>query len=122
MPWPSRLWWWRLVNSVNTSFVGYDRRVRFRDLAAMPVTERWPASDIINFYSAVHSSGNYLPFLGIHKMLNRGTDTWNMHDRSIGFHFVNRHYRCVIIGAPACSTKDSSRSGVPFRGSAGCRP
>lgn len=93
-----RLSWWRLVNSVNTRFVGYDRRIKFRDLAAMPAAERRPASDVINFYSAVHNIGNYLPVLGIRKMLGRGSDTWNMHDRSIDFDFVNRHYRCVIIG------------------------
>lgn len=93
-----RLSLWRLVNSVNTRFVGYDRRVRFRDLAAMRGDERQPASDILNFYSAVHNIGNYLPVLGIRKMLGRTTDTWNMHDRSIDFDFVNRHYRSVIIG------------------------
>ena len=109
----SRPSWWRLVNSVNTSFVGYDR-VRFRDLAAIPATERWPASDIINFYLAVHNSANYLPVLGIRKMLNRGTDTWNMHDRSIGFHFVNRHYRCVIIGGAGLLDKGFEPFWCPF--------
>lgn len=93
-----RLSLWRLVNSINTRFVGYDRRVRFRDLAAIPAAARQPASDILNFYSAVHNIGNYLPVLGIRKMLGRATDTWNMHDRSIDFDFVNRHYRSVIIG------------------------
>lgn len=93
-----RLSLWRLVNSVNTRFVGYDRRVRFRDLAAIPAAARRPASDILNFYSAVHNIGNYLPVLGIRKMLGTASDTWNMHDRSIDFDFVNRHYRSVIIG------------------------
>jgi hypothetical protein len=93
-----RLTLWRLVNSVNTRFVGYDRRVRFRDLAAIPAAVRQPASDSLNFYSAVHNIGNYLPVLGIRKMLGRTSDTWNMHDRSIDFDFINRHYRSVIIG------------------------
>ena len=113
MPWPSRLSWWRLVNSVNTFCVGYDR-VRFRDPAAIPATERWQASAIINFYSTVHNIGNYLPVLGIRKMLNRGTDTWNMHDRSIDFHFVNRHYRCVIIAGAGLLDKRFEPFWCPF--------
>ena len=86
------------MNGVNSRFVGADRRVRFRDLARIPHERRQAATKILNFYSAVGNIGNYLPVLGIRKMLGCEPDTWNMHDRTIDFEFINRQYRCVVIG------------------------
>jgi len=89
---------WSILNGVNSRYVGYDRRVRFRDLARIPPAERRPTTRIINFYSAVSNIGNYLPVLGIRQMLGSEPDTWNIHDRHIDFDFINRHYQCAIIG------------------------
>lgn len=75
-----------------------DLRTRFNDLSHWPPEERRRKSHIVQFYSAVDNIGNYLPVLGIQKMLGCTPDTWNVHDRSIDFDFINTHYRCAIIG------------------------
>jgi len=89
---------WQLASSLNSRFVHHDRRTRFRDLARIPAQERSAASKIINFYSSVDNIGNFTPVLGIRQMIGRDTDTWNIHDRSLDFDFINRHYACAIIG------------------------
>ena len=89
---------WHIASSLNSRFIGHDRRTRFRDLAKIPVTGRSAASRIINFYSSVDNIGNFTPVLGIRQMLGLETDTWNIHDRGLDFDFVNRHYACAIIG------------------------
>jgi len=58
---------------------------------------RKPRSPIIQFYSSVDNIGNYLPILGIQKMLGQTPDTWCMH-RPVDFNFINKHYKCAIIG------------------------
>ncbi len=75
-----------------------DCRTRFNDLSHWPPERRRQKSRIVQFYSAVDNIGNYLPVLGIQKMLGCTPDTWSIHDRSIDFDFINAHYRCAIIG------------------------
>ena len=89
---------WRAANSINSRFLGYDRRVRFRDLANIPPEQRRASTRVINFYSAVNNIGNYLPLLGIRAMLHCDPDTWNIHNRSLDFDFINQNYDAVIIG------------------------
>jgi len=72
-----------------------DSRSKFFDLSK--VKNRKPRSPIIQFYSSVDNIGNYLPILGIQKMLGQTPDTWCMHS-SVDFDFVNKHYKCAIIG------------------------
>ena len=75
-----------------------DARTRFRDLSRIPPGERVAASPIVQFYSSVDNIGNYLPVLGIHKMLGTSPDVWHAHDPDIDFDFINGHYQGVIIG------------------------
>ncbi len=85
------------VNQIlsNTKF---DRRCSFYDLAAIP-KDRWSSrSKIIQFYSAVPNIGNFLPVLGIQKMIDHETDTWNIHDKDIDYDFINKNYEFAIIG------------------------
>lgn len=89
---------WRILSSINSRFIGHDRRVRFRDLARIDARDRSASTSIINFYSSVPNIGNFTPVLGIQQMLGSQPDTWNIHDRDIDFDFINRHYRCAIIG------------------------
>ena len=77
---------------------GSDRRCTFYDLRKIRPERRRPRSPIIQFYSSANNIGNYLPVLGIKKMLPFTTDVWCVHDKAIDFDFVNRHYRCGIVG------------------------
>jgi len=79
-------------------FFRYDRRCKFYDLAKINPQYRKARSPIIQFYSSVDNIGNYLPILGIRKMLSQTTDTWCVHDKLIDFKFINMHYKCAIIG------------------------
>ena len=89
---------WHIASSLNSRFVHHDRRTRFRDLERIPAQERSARSRIINFYSSVDNIGNFTPVLGIRQVIGRETDTWNIHDRSLDFDFINRRYACAIIG------------------------
>jgi len=89
---------WRIASSLNSRFIGYDRRILFRDLARITPSQRAANTRIINFYSAVGNIGNFTPVLGIRQMIGSEPDTWNIHDKSIDFDFINRHYACAIIG------------------------
>ena len=89
---------WQIASSLNSRFIGHDRRTRFRDLAKVAPGQRSAASKIINFYSSVDNIGNFTPVLGIRDMIGVETDTWNIHDRGLDFDFVNRQYACAIIG------------------------
>lgn len=75
-----------------------DRRCKLYDLSKLKPQERKAKSSIIQFYSSVDNIGNYTPVLGIQKMLSQNTDTWCIHDKQIDFDFINRHYKCAIIG------------------------
>lgn len=56
-----------------------------------------PRSSIVQFYSSPDNIGNYLPVLGIQKMLRCKPDTWCIHS-TVDFNFINKHYKCAIIG------------------------
>lgn len=75
-----------------------DRRCQFYDLSKLKPDQRVPRSPIIQFYSSADNIGNYMPVLGIWKMLDHQADTWCIQDSNIDFDFINRHYKCVIIG------------------------
>jgi hypothetical protein len=89
---------WRIASSLNSRFFRLDRRISFRDLAQIAPSQRTAETRIINFYSSVGNIGNFTPVLGIRQMLGSQPDTWNIHDRSMDFEFINRHYSCAIIG------------------------
>lgn len=75
-----------------------DRRCKFYDLSLIEPENRKAQSPVIQFYSSVDNIGNYLPVLGIHKMLSQTTDTCCAHSKQIDFDFINSHYKCAIIG------------------------
>lgn len=89
---------WKIASSLNSRFFHHDRRIVFRDLARIQPSQRTAETPIINFYSAVGNIGNFTPVLGIRQMIGSEPDTWNIHDRSMDFGFINRHYSCAIIG------------------------
>lgn len=89
---------WQIASSLNSHFIGHDRRTRFRDLARIAPAERSASTRVINFYSSVDNIGNFTPVLGIRQMIGSEPDTWNIHDRTLDFDFINRHYTCAIIG------------------------
>lgn len=64
----------------------------------MPLSERISKSPVIQFYSSADNIGNYLPVIGIHKMLRTTPDVWNAHDVEIDYEFINSHYRSAIVG------------------------
>jgi hypothetical protein len=73
-------------------------RSGFYDLRRIPPSRRKPRSQVIQFYSSSNNIGNYTPILGIRSMLGIETDTWCIHDGNIDFDFINRSYRCAILG------------------------
>lgn len=75
-----------------------DRRCRFYDFANIESAHRKPRSPVIQFYSSVDNIGNYLPVLGMQEMLDHTPDTWCIHDKQIDFDFINKNYKCAIIG------------------------
>jgi hypothetical protein len=87
----------KIVNFTYKKILG-DRRCKFNDFSKITSGKRKITSPIMQFYSSVDNIGNYLPVLGIQKMLSQSTDTWCIHDKNIDFEFVNANYKCVIIG------------------------
>jgi len=73
-------------------------REHFYDLSKLRPKQRAPRSPIMQIYSAAPNIGNYLPVLGIQRMLGTQPDVWHISDPGIDFEFINRHYRCCIIG------------------------
>jgi hypothetical protein len=75
----------------------FDRRCKFYDLGHCRSSNRIARSPIVQFYSDVPNIGNFLPVLGIKQVLSVPTDTWTVKSK-IDFGFINREYKCVIIG------------------------
>ena len=75
-----------------------DKRCRFRDLSQIKKDNRFPKHSILQIYDKVDNIGNFLPVLGIRKMLGSCPDTWDIHHREIDFDFINHNYKGVIIG------------------------
>lgn len=85
-------------SSLKLNLNQHDRRVIFDDLGRVPALDRESRSPVIQFYSPVDNIGNYLPLLGIQKMLDHCPDKWSMHDRKVDTSFINDNYACGIIG------------------------
>lgn len=79
------------------SFVD-DKRCNFYDLSKIDREERVVKSNVLNIYDRDDNIGNFLPVLGMRKMLGFEPDTWNIHDKDIDFDFINENYQGVIIG------------------------
>lgn len=86
------------MNAIARRCFNYDRRRIFYDVSKIASMDRRAASPVIQFYSSVDNIGNLLPVLGIREMIGRRTDVWCAHDDDIDFDFINRHYKCAIIG------------------------
>lgn len=78
--------------------LGVDRRTQLRDISSIKPDQRSSKSPIIQFYSGVPNIGNYLPVLGIRRMLGDETDLWDAHDKRIDWDFVNKNYSWAIVG------------------------
>jgi len=78
--------------------LAYSGRCKFYDLSTIEPAHRKAKSPVIQFYSSINNIGNFTPVLGIQKMLSHQTDTWCIHDKAMDFDFINRHYKCAIIG------------------------
>lgn len=76
----------------------FDRQTHFNDISAAPPWLRRPQSETIQFYSSYRNIGNYLPVMGIHGMLGRVTDAWDIHRVPVDWDYVHGHYRNAIIG------------------------
>jgi len=71
----------------------------FCDMSTIAPDKRAATSKIVQFcFTSQLNIGDYLPTLGIRNMLGQNTDLWNMHDRNIDFDFINKNYKCAIIG------------------------
>ena len=79
------------------SFVG-DKRCKFYDLSQLKKEERVAKTSVLNIYDRDDNIGNFLPVLGMRKMLGFEPDTWDIHDQDIDFDFINNNYQGVIIG------------------------
>lgn len=79
------------------SIIG-DKRCNFYDLSLLNPEARVAKSSILNIYDRDDNIGNFLPVLGMRKMLGSEPDTWDIHDRNIDFDFINDNYQGVIIG------------------------
>lgn len=88
----------RLLARVAVRSTRYDRRVTFRSLDRITSRRRTAHTAGIQFYSGHPNIGNYLPVLGIHRMLGHALDAWNIHHRPIDFAFVNKNYNYAVIG------------------------
>lgn len=88
----------KVASNIKDFLIGYGGRCKFYDHARINPKFRKVNSPIIQFYSSINNIGNFLPVLGINKMLGQTTDTWCMHDKKVDFDFVNANYKCAIIG------------------------
>jgi polysaccharide pyruvyl transferase WcaK-like protein len=95
-----------LVPYLKSYFLNHDGRCRFYDLSMVASRNREACSPIIQFYSSSYNIGNFLPVLGIRKMLSQTPDTWCSHDKNIDFNFINKYYKCAIIGGAGLLHKD----------------
>lgn len=86
------------IKSKIAQYAGYDRRTKLGNLSIRNNGHRTSRSDVIQFYSASPNIGNYLPVLGIRRMLGENTDLWDAHDDNIDWDFVNENYSWAIIG------------------------
>jgi len=75
-----------------------DKRCNFYDLSLLNREERVAKTSILNIYDRDDNIGNFLPVLGMRKMLGFDPDTWDIHDKNIDFDFINDNYQGVIIG------------------------
>lgn len=76
-----------------------DRRCVFdNDLSNIKPHNRVAKSSVLQIYDHFDNIGNYLPVLGMRKMLSQVIDTWSIHDQDIDFDFINKNYKGVIIG------------------------
>lgn len=87
-----------ITSNIKDFLLGYVGRCKFYDHAQIDPKHRRVNSSIIQFYSSANNIGNFLPVLGISKMLGQAADTWCMHDKEVDFDFVNANYKCAIIG------------------------
>lgn len=87
----------RYTKELAKDFVKYDRRCKFYDLSKIEPDRRKANYPILCIYSAFDNIGNYLPLLGISKMIPFKTDAWNIHDKRIDFNFINEYYKGIII-------------------------
>jgi phosphohistidine swiveling domain-containing protein len=71
----------------------------FYDLSIVKPQDRKANSSIIQFcYTSELNIGDYLPTLAIRKMLFVKPDIWNFQDNHADFNFINKNYKCAIIG------------------------
>jgi len=87
-----------VTSNIKDFLLGYSGRCKFYDHARISPKRRQVHSPIIQFYSSINNIGNFLPVLGISKMLGQTADTWCMHDKEVDFDFVNANYKCAVIG------------------------
>jgi Polysaccharide pyruvyl transferase len=92
-------------SSLKQFLSAYSGKCKFYDLSTIEPAQRKAKSPVIQFYSSINNIGNFTPVLGIQQMLGMNTDTWCMHDKSIDFDFINRHYQCAIIGGAGLLNK-----------------
>ncbi len=88
-------------------YAGWDRRVQFDNLPTSESDKH--TADIIQFYSSYDNIGNYLPVLGIRQMLDRRPDVCCAHRSDIDFEYVNKEYKCAIIGGAGLLHKSFSQ-------------
>lgn len=82
-----------LIFNINLS-----KSYEFYNLARISKHSRQPKSKIIQFFCGSRENiGDYLPVLGIRQMLNQTPDLWHA-DHKIDYNFVNKNYKCGIIG------------------------
>lgn len=87
-----------VTSNIKDILNAYTGRCKFYDHARINPQQRKVNSPIIQFYSSINNIGNFLPVLGISKMLGQTADTWCMHDKEVDFDFINANYKCAIIG------------------------
>ncbi len=82
--------------------------VIFQDMALIKPKYRVATADLVQFcYTSEQNIGDYLPTLGMWQMLGQKTDIWNLKGKAIDWHFVNKHYKGVIIGGAGILSKRS---------------